>query len=121
MRYVRLQMVLAVLVAAGAVLAGGCRAAPPETTYTGRAMVFNSPRLRHLLHERAGWQSGGAESVPWYADRNDHYPSVDAGHSSVSSEWTVNRTRDYQGHSGGRVRDHYWSSTTTRREVHTER
>ena len=107
--------------AAVAVLLAGC-AGPAEQGHfcLGRSIVFDAPPLRHRYHQRAAGDPQFAAGVPWYLDRNDYYPSVDAGYRGSRSDWTVNRTYDRQAHSGGRIRDHYRSRTTTRRSFHTE-
>lgn len=54
---------------------------------------------------------------PWYADRNDRTLAADAGYVSPTYQDSVRITRDRQYQSGGRVHDHF-SSTTYSVERH---
>ena len=89
-------------------------------TYPGRSVVFNSPGLQHELGELAESDPLAANALPWYAVRNDYQPTAYAGHRGIRSDWTYNRTYDRQKHVSGRVLDHYWSRTTTRRVFSTK-
>ena len=77
-----------------------------------RSVVLQTP-LQQYLQER---ETASAD-LPWYADRNDRMLAADAGYASPTFQDSVTYTRDRQYQSGGRVYDHF-SSTTYRVEHH---
>ena len=106
------------LVTAG--LVNGCQKTGGHTvvdagpTYTAsgeaRTQVFDYPRQRRL---EASVATGlyTSPGLPWYADRNDQRPSVQAGYQSAIVETAVTFTRDRQRTNGGRVYDNYNRNT----------
>lgn len=83
----------------------------PELDDRPRALVFNAPALREL--------GGENERRSWYASRNDERPTTFAGFHRVRGERRVTLTYDRQTTVAGRVRDHYSSTSRTRRVSET--
>mgnify|MGYP007059515435 FL=1 len=59
--------------------------------------------------------------MPWYADRNDVLPGVDAGARSAIFESTVTYTVDRQSIHGDHVRDYVHDTTYRTRVFETVR
>lgn len=78
-----------------------------------RSMVFDSPEM--LAMRDMSTQS----DVPWYAQRNDVQPSVNAGFASPTYSSTYTRTYDQQGQSHGNVHDHYYKRSYQYNRQHT--
>lgn len=97
-------------------LMGGC-AAPsgdsPAQAFTepGRSVVLDSV----LLAEQ---QPAGPR---WFDERNDYHLTTYDGVRGPRFEQSYQRVQDFQSHTAGRVRDHYWSRTTSQSVTHTVR
>lgn len=99
----------------------GCQQAPaplrqvdlgPQLDAEGhrRSLALDTP-LQHYIQTR----QADPGLLPWYADRNDRSPAVNAGYAQPTVQTSVTVTRDRQYSSHGRAHDHF-SSTTYRRE-----
>lgn len=93
----------------------GCCPAKQANNFRGqpRSMVFDGEAMLAMR----GMQVPG--DVPWYAQRNDVQPSVDAGFSSPTFSSTYTRTYDQQGQSHGNVHDHYYKRSYQYGRQHT--
>lgn len=71
-----------------------------------RSVALQTPLLQYLQERETA-----SADLPWYADRNDRTLAVDAGYVSPTFQDSVTYTRDRQYQTGGRVFDHFSSTT----------
>ncbi|MFA9477977.1 hypothetical protein ACERK3_06655 [Phycisphaerales bacterium AB-hyl4] len=104
------------LLALALTLLSGCHTGPHvdarnlqplvDTEGHPRSLAFASPQQRQALAD-----ANFAPGEPWFATRNDHYPSVDAGYHDTTYERSYTRTVDRQRVIRGRVFDAYRETT----------
>ncbi|MEX0745109.1 MAG: hypothetical protein WD118_05865 [Phycisphaeraceae bacterium] len=115
-----LRAMLLLLLGGMVVWLGGCQSGPvvdarelaPMVDADGRprSLAFASPQQREVVAE-ANLPPG----LPWFAERNDQYPSVEAGFQTEIVERSATVTVDRQRVIRGRVYDDYRETTYRQR------
>ncbi|MEX0775596.1 MAG: hypothetical protein WD042_07755 [Phycisphaeraceae bacterium] len=105
---------LVALIALAGVLVG-CQSAPQWQPSRDRAPQPDVPGRQTALVLEHGRDISNALSPPgtlaWYDVRNDAVLTTYAGYRGPVADTTVTFTHDHQSSSGGRVFDHYHSTT----------